>query len=68
MVREPSDHGGWQLRRVIPLLWLVMSFAWAVVIVVTDAPAWPLAIFIATTVGPLTALAARSNGSDAENA
>ncbi|MEM9517320.1 MAG: hypothetical protein AAGA42_20905 [Actinomycetota bacterium] len=36
-----------------------MSAAWAVVIIVTDQLAWPLALWIATTVGPLTALATR---------
>ncbi len=38
-----------------------MSAAWAVVIVVTDRLAWPLALWIATTLGPLTAMQARSN-------
>ncbi len=42
-----------QLRKVVPWLWLAMSLAWAVVIVVTDELAWPLALWIATTVGPL---------------
>ncbi len=37
-------------------LWLGLSAAWAVVIFVTDQLAWPLALWIATTVGPLTAL------------
>jgi hypothetical protein len=36
-----------------------MSAMWAVVILVTDALAWPLAIWIATTVGPLTAIERR---------
>jgi hypothetical protein len=34
-----------------------MSLLWAVVIIVTDQLAWPLALSIATTVGPLTHLA-----------
>jgi hypothetical protein len=45
------------LRRAIPWLWLAMSLSWAVVIIVTDQLAWPLALWIATTVGPLTYLA-----------
>lgn len=45
-----------QLRRAVPWLWLAMSLGWAVVIFVTDELAWPLALWIATTVGPLTYL------------
>lgn len=33
-----------------------MSLAWVIVIIVTDQLAWPLALWIATTVGPLTYL------------
>lgn len=42
--------------RVVPLLWIVLSLAWAVIIVVSDRPAWALALWIATTLGPLTML------------
>ncbi|MFW2382882.1 MAG: hypothetical protein ACN4GZ_14085 [Acidimicrobiales bacterium] len=35
-----------------------MSAAWAVVIFTTDQLAWPLTLWIAITVGPLTALKA----------
>lgn len=45
-----------RLRRAIPWLWLAMSLLWAVVIIVTDQLAGPLALWIATTVGPLTYL------------
>ena len=45
-----------RMRSALPWLWLVMSMAWAVVIFVTDQLAWPLAFWIATTVGPLTYL------------
>jgi hypothetical protein len=44
------------MRQALPWLWLAMSLAWAVVIIVTDQIAWPLALWIATTVGPLTFL------------
>ena len=47
------------LLSALPWLWLGLSAAWAVVIFVTDQLAWPLALWIATTVGPLTALKAR---------
>ncbi len=40
--------------RLIAFTWLGLSLLWAVVIIVTDALAWPLALWIATTVGPLT--------------
>ncbi|MGA7098584.1 MAG: hypothetical protein WB245_13545 [Acidimicrobiia bacterium] len=45
-----------RLRKVLPWLWLAMSLLWAAVIFVTDQLAWPLALWIATTVGPLTYL------------
>ena len=47
------------LLSALPWLWLGLSAAWAVVIFVTDQLAWPLALWIATTVGPPTALKAR---------
>ena len=43
----------------LPWLWLGLSVVWAVIIIVTDQLAWPLALWIATTVGPLVALKAR---------
>ncbi len=52
---------------VLPWLWLGLSVVWAVVIVVTDQLAWPLALWIATTVGPLTALKARRDAASAPN-
>lgn len=45
-----------RLQKAIPWLWLAMSLVWAVVIIVTDHLAWPLALWIATTLGPLTYL------------
>lgn len=53
-----------RLRQVVPWLWLVMSLAWAVVIIVTDQLARPLALWIATTVGPLTYLHTSKHHSD----
>jgi hypothetical protein len=61
MLHEPvGDQRHWT-RRAIPLLWLAMSMVWAVEILITDQLAWPLALWIATTLGPLTALQARNN-------
>ena len=51
---EPTARS--TLHRILPFAWLAFSAVWAVVIIVTDQPAWPLALWIATTVGPLTAL------------
>jgi hypothetical protein len=48
-----------RLLNALPFLWLGLSAAWAVVILVTDQLAWPLALWIATTVVPLTALKTR---------
>ena len=49
------------IQGAIPFLWIVLSMAWAVVILVTDQLAWPLALWIATTVGPLTTLQNRND-------
>jgi hypothetical protein len=51
----------------LPWMWLGLSVAWAVVILVTDQLAWPLALWIATTVGPLAALQARRDATSAPN-
>lgn len=50
-----------------PWFWLGLSVVWAVVIIVTDQLAWPLALWIATTVGPLTALKARRDATSVPN-
>ena len=42
--------------RLLALAWLASSVVWAGVIIVTDALAWPLALWIATTLGPLALL------------
>lgn len=47
------------LVNTLPWVWLGLSAVWAVVILATDQVAWPLALWIATTVGPLTALKTR---------
>ena len=47
------------VRNTLPWLWLGLSAVWAVVIFATDQVAWPLALWIAATVGPLTALKTR---------
>ncbi len=52
------------LRRFVPFVWLALSAAWAAVIIVTDQVAWPLALWIATTLGPLTALERRGRHND----
>ncbi len=51
-----GDSGRRLLTRALPFLWLGLSIVWATVIIVTDHVAGPLALWIATTVGPLTAL------------
>ena len=50
---SPASNTGW--RRAIPFLWLAFSAGWAIVIFVTDTLAWPLALWVAATLGPLTA-------------
>jgi hypothetical protein len=60
MLRRIVDRRG-----ALPFLWLALSILWAAVIFVTDEPAWVLALWIATTLGPLTALRARRRKSEA---
>ena len=43
-------------------LWMVLNITWLAGLFVSDGPAWTLAIWIAATVGPITALAARKDG------
>lgn len=60
--KEPTAGGTARRTHVLkalPWLWLGLSAVWVVVIFVTDQVAWPLALWIATTVGPLTALRTR---------
>ena len=52
-----QDRQRWELW--LPFLWLAVSAFWAAVIFITTAPAWPLALWIATTLGPLTVLQRR---------
>ena len=46
-------------REALPWMWLGLSAAWLLLIVVTDQPAWPLAVWIAATIAPLAARTAR---------
>jgi len=55
--RSPHPRQRW--AKWLPFLWLGLSAIWAAVIVVTDQLAWPLALWIATTLGPLTAMRRR---------
>lgn len=55
------------MRSLIPFLWLVLSVGWAIVIFVTDQLAWPLALWIATTVGPLTYLQTRNQAAPTDS-
>jgi energy-coupling factor transporter transmembrane protein EcfT len=50
------------MSRLIPYLWLATTLAWLVVVVVTDQPAWQLAIWIVTAIVPITALERQSTG------
>ena len=52
-----------RITTALPWLWLVLSALWAMVIFTTDQLAWPLALWIAATLGPLTALRSRLNRS-----
>lgn len=51
MAPEPSTS---RIMSAISLLWLALCAIWLAVIFVTDLPAWPLPIWIAVTLGPIT--------------
>ena len=40
-----------RIMTAIPWLWLTFNATWLAVIFITDQPAWPLPIWIATTLG-----------------
>lgn len=61
-----ADSSPSRMRKTLPWLWLAMSLAWAVVIFVTDQLAWPLALWIATTVGPVTYFQISRTGSESD--
>lgn len=48
-------------RGTVLFLWMALNIAWLAVIFVTDLPAWMLAIWIAATIGLLTALRTRND-------
>ena len=62
LAKKKQAAGGTALTHALNArlwLWLGLSAVWAVVIFATDQVAWPLALWIATTVGPLTVLKSR---------
>ena len=61
MIRETAD-GLRRHRGTVVFLWMVLNITWLAVLFVTDLPAWTLAIWIAATVGLITALRARNDG------
>ena len=64
----PDDRSASRLRnlRRLALAWFALSLFWAGVIFVTDALAWPLALWVATTLGPLTLLRNRIDDSSGD--
>lgn len=62
LAKKKQAAGGTALTHALnalPWLWLGQSAIWAVVIFATGQVVWPLALWIATTVGPLTAIKTR---------
>lgn len=57
-IRETATIGS--LRHWTPFVWLAVLLIWVALVFVTDKPAWPLAVWIAFTIGPLAALQASS--------
>ena len=53
---EPAVVRRTFLERSLPWMWLTLSAAWAASLFITEAPAWPVALWVATTIGPLTLL------------
>jgi uracil-DNA glycosylase len=64
MSPEPTTHNSHDLNRrrairALPWLWVSLSAFWAIVILVTGQLAWPLALWTATTLGPLSMVQTR---------
>ncbi|MGK0225794.1 MAG: hypothetical protein ACI8XD_000603 [Thermoproteota archaeon] len=55
--RDQSSRA--RLATALPWLWIALSALSAVIILTTNQLAWPLAFWIVTTLGPLTALRSR---------
>ena len=51
---------GVRQRNAIALAWLTLNLLWLVLIILTDVPAWTLAVWIAATLGPSAFLANRT--------
>ncbi len=49
-----------KLMRSLPWLWLALTVVWAAAVFLTELPAWTPAIWIAVTIGPVTALRSRA--------
>lgn len=60
MRSEPTTGQERRLQASLPWLWLFISAIWAAIIIATETAAWPLAAWIATTLGPLTLLRNRT--------
>lgn len=63
---EPERRSA--MLRVLPVAWLALSVAWVTVILVTDQVAWPLALWVATTLVPVTAIERRRCGDEPTDA
>lgn len=53
-------------RAAFPWLWLAITVLGLVVIAVSDQPAWPLAVWIASTLGTVVVLDGSSRGRQSE--
>lgn len=61
MRSEPTASQRSRLQASLPWLWLLLSAIWAAIILATETAAWPLAVWIATTLGPFTLSRNRTN-------
>ena len=61
---QPEHGSRSRWFRLLPWAWLVLSAIWAVVIFVTDQVGWGLALWVATTLGPLAALEQRRRNAE----
>jgi len=55
-IRDELGQLAARRSNAIAMAWLAITFLWVIVIFATDLLAWPIVIWIATTIGPIKAL------------
>ncbi len=52
------------IRRLVPIVWMVVNFSLLILIAVTDVPAWIVVVWVAVTIVPVVRLRHQSADAD----